>query len=283
MKILKILLPLLFFCHNLLAQECESRYSALVLDGKNNQVLFENRASQYVYPASLTKVMTLYLTFEALEENKLKLSDKIKISAYAEDISEVNKITTLHLKEGDEVTVLQAIRGAAVKSFNEMAVALAEKIAGNEWEFTKMMNEKARKLKMYHTNFRNASGLHEDGQYSTAYDLARLLVAAQKRFPQYKKYFEEKEFVYGEKKYLTHNHFLLGYKGATGFKTGFTSKAGYNLMASAKRDEAAILGVLVACDKFKIRDEFMGEVFDEAFLKVANRDKNEMRVYLEDY
>ncbi len=264
-----------------MAQECKNGYAALVFHGNNKQILFENRANHYIYPASLVKVMTLYLTFEALENGKLSLEQKIKISANVQDVSRVNKITTLQLNEGDEISVLQAIRGSSVKSFNETAVALAEEIAGSEWEFVKMMNEKARKLHMNNTNFRNASGLHEDGQYSTVYDLARLLVAVEKKFPQYKKYFSEKEFIFNGKEFKTHNHFLVDYKGATGFKTGFTNKAGFNLMATAKRGEAAIGGVLVACESYKMRDDFMKEMFDRAFAQLEGEDAGEMKVYLQ--
>lgn len=277
----KILFFLLLFCQQLSAQECTSRYSTLILNEENSQILFENRADEYIYPASLTKIMTLYLVFDALEEKKLNLNQKLKISANAEDISNVNKVSSLHLKEGDEITVKQAIEGTIVKSFNETAIALAEEIAGSEWNFAKMMNKKALELKMYHTNFRNSTGLHEDGHYTTNYDLARLLIAIKKKFPQYKKYFSQKEFDFNGNKFETTNHFLVDYKGATGFKTGFTSKAGFNLMASARRGERSVSGILTSCETFKIRDKFMQEIFDEAFNKMTVSDQKEMQVFLD--
>lgn len=280
MKLLKIFFLFTFFCFNLSAKECASKYSALIFDAKNNHILFEKRADNYVYPASLTKVMMLYLVFEALENGKLHLDQKIKISAYAQDVSAVNKITSLHLREGEEISVLQAIRGSAIKSFNETALALAEAVGGDEWQFVKMMNEKAEKLQMFHTNFRNSTGFHEEGQYSTAQDMARLLIAIEKKFPQYIKYFGQKEFKYDGIDYVTHNHFLLDYKGATGFKTGFTSKAGFNLMASAKREHDEINGVLMACESFRARDKFMKEKFDEAFAYKAEEHEEEMKIYL---
>ena len=269
-----------FFCANVAAKECESQYSSIIIDEKNLRIISENRAEKYIYPASLTKVMTLYLVFEALEKKQISLEQKIKISDYAQDISQVNKVTTLHLKEGDEITVEDAIKGSAIKSFNETALALAELVGGNEWNFVRMMNEKAKSLKMLHTNFRNSTGLHEDGQYSTIYDLARLLIATEKKFPQYRKYFGQKEFVYRDKKYVTHNNFLAKYEGASGFKTGFTSKAGFNLMATAKRGEHSLSAVIVGCETFMARDNYAKEIFDYSFDLMSFKDDAEEKIVL---
>jgi D-alanyl-D-alanine carboxypeptidase len=264
MKVILVLL-LLFSSKTFAQSQCESDFSAILLDEKTNVILYEREAGKLVYPASLTKVMTLYLVFEALQKGKIRLSDKIIISEHAQEISEVNKINTLHLKEGEEITVKKAIEASAIKSMNGAAVALAEKVAGDEWNFAQKMNEKAKKLGMNHSNFRNATGLHEDGQYSTAYDLARLLVAVQKDFKQYRKYFLKKTFVYNGKRFFTHNHFLADYQGATGFKTGFTSKAGFNLMATAKRGKRSLNGVIASCDKRESRDEYAMDIFDQNF------------------
>lgn len=277
-----ILIFLLLFSLNSFAQQqCESDFSAIILDEKTNAILYEKEADKLIYPASLTKVMTLYLVFEALQKKKIKLNDKIVISAHAQEISEVNKINTLHLVEGDEMRVQDAIRATVIKSMNGAAVALSEAVAGDEWSFAQKMNEKAKELGMKHTNFRNASGLHDDGQYSTAYDLARLLLAVQKDFSQYRKYFLEKSFVYNGKRFVTHNHFLADYRWATGFKTGFTSKAGFNLMATAKKNKRAISGVIAACESHEARDGFAIQAFDENFEFLGSRDyAREMRVGL---
>ncbi len=278
---LKILIFFIIFSYNSMAQECTAKYSAIIINDKNNEILYENRAEQFVYPASLTKIMTLYLVFEALEKGKIKLNDKIIISKNVEDVSHINKITTLNLVEGEEISVKKAIEATAIKSMNGAALALAELIAQDEWNFVKMMNKKALELKMFHTNFRNATGLHEDGQYSNVYDLMRLLVVIRKKFAKYNYIFAKKEFEYNDKKFTTHNHFLLEYEGATGFKTGFTSKAGFNLMANATRKNFALSSVIAGCETYLIRDSYAKETFDYAFELVENQDyKKEMKVFL---
>lgn len=277
-----VLFCLIFGCFkNAFSSECTTKYSAILLDQKNENILYEKRAKKIIYPASLTKIMTLYLIFEAIENNKLQLDQKVKASKYAEDISNINRITTLHLKEGQEISIRKLIRATAVKSMNGAAVMLAEALAGDEWSFAKMMNKKAKELKMFDSNFRNSTGLHEDGQYSTVYDLARLLVAIQKDFSQYRGVFSRKEIEYKGKKFISHNHFLLEYEGATGFKTGFTSIAGFNLMATAKRNNINLSGVITSCETHQIRDEFSKLMFDHGF-KILNSDilKNELTVKL---
>lgn len=250
---------------NSLAIECERPYSSLVFKENNNEIIFEMRAEEVIYPASLTKIMTLYLTFEALQKKHLKLEQVLKVSPNVEDVSHINKINTLNLKEGDKITVEQAIKGTVIKSFNETAVALAEAIAGSEWEFAQMMNKKAQELNMTRTNFRNASGFHEAGQYTTSYDLARLTRAIEKKFPQYRKYFAMKEFTFNGTKYKTTNHVLLEYKGANGFKTGFTNASGFNLIASAKRGNVGVKSILTGCESYQTRDEFTKNLLDLAF------------------
>lgn len=264
-----IILPILlhFFTNQAMA-ECTSFYSALVFDDKNNKILFENRADEIIYPASITKMMTAHLLFKALEEKRLSLEHKITISENAQDVGGINKINTMNLRAGDQITVEDALRGMLVKSFNESATALAEAIAGDEWSFAQMMNAKAEELKMEHTNFRNASGLHEAGHYTTNYDLARLVNALEKEFPQYRKYFALKEFVYNGVKYKSTNHILLEYKGADGFKTGFTNAAGFNLIASAKREGERINAVLTGCESYQKRDDFMKSLLDNGFEQV---------------
>lgn len=294
MRYLLILTFLLIFNGNVLAEEvesvenenqeeevleCQSNYSAIVLNDKNNRIIYEHEADKIVYPASLTKVMTLYIAFEEIDAGRLKMSDKLYASGHAQDISAINKITTLKLQEGDSITVREAIKGAAVKSFNEATVMLAERIAGSEWEFSKLMNKKAKELGMNYTNFRNASGLHEPGQYSTVYDMARLLIAIRNDFPNKCKYFSEKELVCNDQKFYTHNLFLKDYDGATGFKTGYTSIAGYNLMATASRNGKSLTAVIAACDRSERRNKYMAKIFDEAF-EVLKKQDDEIKVKL---
>ena len=266
-----ILSILLCFVSNQAMAQCQSLYSALVFEDKNNHILFENRADEIIYPASITKMMTAYLLFEALEEGRLSLEHKITISENAQDVGRVNKINTMNLKAGDQITVENALKGMLVKSFNESATALAEVLAGDEWSFAQMMSAKAEELKMEHTNFRNASGLHEAGHYTTNYDLARLVNALEKKFPQYRKYFALKEFAYNGVKYKSTNHILLEYKGADGFKTGFTNAAGFNLIASAKQDGERVNAILTGCESYQKRDEFMKALLDGGFKQIEHK------------
>ncbi len=263
-----------------MAKECQSNYSAIVINDDGNQIIYEHEADKIIYPASLTKVMTIYLALEEVKKGKLRLSDKIRVSGYAQDISAINKITTLKVQEGEELTVKDAIKGAAIKSFNEATVMLAEKISGSEWEFAKKMNRKAEELGMRYTNFRNSSGLHEPGQFTTVYDLARLLIAIRRDFPEGCKYFSEKSLVCNDKTFYTHNFFLRDYEGATGFKTGYTSIAGYNLMATASRDGKSLTAIIAACDSSESRNNYMAKIFDDAFEVLRGENGGEAKVEL---
>jgi D-alanyl-D-alanine carboxypeptidase len=237
----------------------------LVFDFENHQILSEKKADRILYPASLTKVMTLYLTFEALQKGKLNLDQKLKFSAYAEEVSNINKYNTLHAKEGEVISLRQAIQSVIIKSYNEAAIVLAEAVAGDEWKFVRLMNKKARELGMINTSFRNASGLHEDGQYTTAYDLARLTIAIKKKFPAYYHFFAEKKFKYRGEEYETHNKIILEYQGAEGLKTGFTNASGYNLISVAKRKGRRIASILLRCSNLEKRGLLTVELLDKGF------------------
>lgn len=247
---------------------CSKDYASLVFEEKTGDILFEKRSDQIVYPASLVKLMTLYLTFEALENHKLKPTQVLTISERGEEISKVNKNNTMRLKVGDKITVRDAIRAVIVKSFNEASVTLAESISENEWDFVRKMNEKAQKLGMINTSFRNSSGLHEEGQYTTAYDLAVLVRAIKKDFPGYYHIFSSKEFTYHGTKYETHNHVLVDYKGAEGLKTGFTNASGFNLITAAKKGNVRVISVLVGCSTYQQRDKLTKELLNDAFLQL---------------
>jgi len=251
-------------------QGCSDVYSYLLFDEKTGQVISETRSDKVSYPASLVKLMTLYLTFEAIEKGKLKPDQILHISARGDEISKVNKINRLAIKEGDEITVREAIRAVIVKSFNEAAITLAEAVAGNEWDFVRQMNEKARELGMDNTSFRNASGLHEEGQYTTSYDLARLVISMRKKFPGYYHLFALKDFSYHGTKYETHNHVLVDYKGAEGLKTGFTNAAGFNLVSAANKNEQRIISVLLGCASAEKRDKFTKNLLDEGFVDLED-------------
>lgn len=283
MKFLLVFTSIIFlFASSSKAQSdgCSKGYTSLVFEEKTGDILFEKRSDEIVYPASLVKLMTLYLTFEAIENNKLTPEKSLIVSERGEEISKVNKSNTMRLRVGDKITVREAIHGVIVKSFNEAAVTLAEAVSEDEWDFARKMNEKAQKLGMINSSFRNSSGLHEEGQYTTAYDLALLTAAIKKDFPEYYHIFSLKEFSFNGTKYKTHNHVLVDYKGAEGMKTGFTNASGFNLVSAAKRGENRIISVLLGCSTFKQRDKFTKELFDESFNRLEKHQKNEWEAKL---
>jgi len=245
--------------------ECGKDYSSLVFNLQNGNVIFETEADKIIYPASLTKLMTLYLVFEALKENKLHLKDHLFATERAVSISRVNKINTLNLSVGDNISVELAIKGLIVKSFNELAVMFAEKISGDEWQFVRYMNLKAKELEMSSSNFRNSSGLHNQGQFSTSEDLAKLVLALKKDFPEYYHFFALKEFTYKNIKYATHNNILLKYKGVDGMKTGFTKAVGFNLITSAQQKNKRIISILIGCESIQKRDDLTKQLLDLSF------------------
>ncbi|MES2677883.1 MAG: D-alanyl-D-alanine carboxypeptidase family protein [Pseudomonadota bacterium] len=247
------------------AKECNLNYSALVFNPKNGDVFFEKQSDQIIYPASLTKLMTIYLTFEAIKEKKINLQDELYVSSRAASTSKINKTNTLNLEIGDKISVEQAITGSLVKSFNELTVLLSEAISDNEWQFARDMNAKAQELGMFNTNFRNASGLHNQGQFTSDDDLAKLVLAIRKNFPEYYHYFSLKQFTYNHTKYPSHNNILLKYKGADGMKTGFTNAAGFNLIASAKREGRQVVSIVTGCDSVQKRDDLTKKLLDKAF------------------
>lgn len=267
-KILSLFLFLCSFAAEAAPEGCGKNYSALLFEERSGDILFQKRAEIYAYPASLVKLMTLYLTFEALEKNKLELDQLVTVSERGEEIARVNKINTMRLKAGEKISIRTLIQAVIVKSFNEAAVTLAEVVAGDEWEFVRQMNAKAAQLGMNNSSFRNSSGLHEDGQYTTAYDLARLSKALKKDFPQYYKLFSLKEFSFSGVKYETHNHVLTSYKGAEGLKTGFTNASGFNLVSAAKKKDERVISILMGCASTVSRDQFTKKLLDDAFDKL---------------
>ena len=245
--------------------ECSDIYSSLIFDYNNGNIISEVRSMQTIYPASLVKLMTVYIAFEEIKKNKLRFNQKLTISSRGEEVSNINKINTLKLKKGDQVSVKQAIRGTIIKSFNEASVTLAEAISGNEWQFAKLMNKKARELGMFDTSFKNSTGLHHQGQYTTAFDLARLVKALKSNFPQYYYLFSQEKFKYKDKKFTTHNNVLLDYPGAEGLKTGFTRASGFNLISIAKRNKNRLVSILANCSSHELRDEQTIDAFNQSF------------------
>lgn len=238
------------------------RYASIVIDFESGKVLHEANADHLVYPASLTKMMTLYLAFEALEAGRLSDKTPLEVSRVASQRSP----SKLALRPGQRITVENAILGMVTKSANDAATVLAEALAGGEAKFADKMTEKARELGMTHTTFRNASGLPNRDQQTTARDMATLARALIRDFPHYYHYFATPEFAYNGSTFVNHNRLLKTYPGADGIKTGFTAASGFNLVASAQRNGTRLIGVVMGGRTARSRNAQMARLLDTAFL-----------------
>ena len=249
----------------------EPRYAAIVIDAGSGDILYQQRADSPRYPASITKIMTLYLAFEALATGRLHEDDLITVSSLAASQAP----TKLGLHPGETITVEDAMHAIAVKSANDMAVALAEKIGGSEDRFAAMMTLKARDLGMTHTHYVNANGLPDSRQITTARDIATLCMAVLRDYPQYYHYFGTEEFTYRGVTMSNHNHLLGAMQGVDGFKTGFTNAAGYNLAASAVRDGHRIIAVELGGSSGASRNANVAGLITTAFDLEHRRDLGE--------
>ena len=246
-----------------------AKYAALVLDADTGGVLYSRNADTRNYPASLTKMMTLYLTFEALEQKRLRLDSALPVSRRAAG----QPASKLGLQVGDSITVHEAILSLVTKSANDVATVLAEALGRTEVDFAIQMTKTARRLGMQRTTFRNASGLPNRRQLSTAADMARLAMAHQRDFPQYYKYFATTEFTFRGRVYRSHNNVLKNYKGAEGMKTGYIRASGFNLVSSVKRDGHRLIGVVFGGRTAASRDSHMRRLLDTSFRRVASNPK----------
>jgi D-alanyl-D-alanine carboxypeptidase (penicillin-binding protein 5/6) len=219
----------------------EPRYSAIVMDARTGEVFYDKRSDSPRYPASITKIMTLYLTFEALATGRLSETDILVVSPHAA----AQAPTKLGLRPGDTITVEDAMHAVAVKSANDMAVALAEKIGGSESRFAALMTLKAQELGMTRTRFVNANGLPDSRQVTTARDIATLSRAVLRDYPQYYGFFSQQQFTFRGETMTNHNGLLGRMPGVDGLKTGFTNAAGFNLAASAVRNGQRLIAVVL--------------------------------------
>jgi D-alanyl-D-alanine carboxypeptidase len=240
----------------------EAAYSppsaSIIVDGNTGAVLRASNADGICHPASLTKIMTLYLLFERLESGAIKLDTPLILSAHAA----AQAPSKLGIKAGQVIPVDQAIKAVVTKSANDIAVAIAENLAGDEKEFANLMTLKARALGMDHTTYVNASGLPDDNQITTARDQALLGRAIEDRFPRYYPYFATREFVYHGVAMRNHNHLLGSVEGVDGIKTGYTQESGFNLVTSLHRDGHYIIGVVFGGRSAFERDANMRELIN---------------------
>jgi D-alanyl-D-alanine carboxypeptidase len=234
-------------------------YSAVVLDANSGKVLHADRADELRHPASLTKIMTLYLLFERLESGKIRLDSQLSVSEHASEQAP----TKLGLKPGQTIEVEDAIRGLVTKSANDAAVTVAEAIGGSERDFADMMTEKARALGMARTVYRNASGLPNDDQITTARDQALLGRAIQERFPRYYRYFSTGSFTWHGETLRNHNHLLGRIEGMDGIKTGYTQASGFNLVGSVRRNDRHIVAVVLGGTSAGARDARMRSLIED--------------------
>jgi len=239
------------------------RDAALVVDGQSGQVLYARNSTAERHPASLTKMMTLYLLFDALKAHRLSLHSSITISRHAASQLKVN----LALSPGMTMTVDTAIKAVVVRSANDVAVAIAEAVGGTEGHFAQMMTEKARALGMRNTFYHNASGLPDPLQVTTASDLAILARQLAYDYPQYYPYFATPYFSYHGATYYTHDNLLGRFKGTDGIKTGYTNASGFNLVSSVVRDGAHVIGVVMGGDTARQRDNEMVRLLAATFVR----------------
>jgi len=235
--------------------------TSLVVDGKSGKILHSSNAQTKIYPASLTKVMTIYLIFEALESGKLNMNQKLYVSSYATEARPLK----LYLKPKERITVRDTILGLIIKSANDAARVAAENIAGSEKKFARLMTIRARQLGMKNTTFTNASGWHDPKQVSTAVDLAKLSMAIKRDFPQYYHLFKKNSFEFKGKTVKGHNRVSETYPGAEGLKTGFTNSAGCNLITAATRGNKSLVAVVTGQNSSAIRNKKMVKLLDEHF------------------
>lgn len=249
----------------------QPKYAAIVVDAKSGEVLYAKRADSPRYPASITKIMTLYLTFDALSTGRLKLEDTVLISPRAA----AQAPTKLGLAAGESLTVEEAMQALAIKSANDVAVALAERIGGSESRFAAMMTLRAQELGMVNTRFVNASGLPDSRQISTARDIAILSRAVMRDYPQYYRLFSQTQFTFRGVTMRNHNGLLGRMQGVDGLKTGYTNASGYNLAVSAVRDNRRLIAVVMGGPSTAARDLNAEDLLLTGFDVMTRRDRGE--------
>ncbi|MCV9965409.1 D-alanyl-D-alanine carboxypeptidase [Pararhizobium sp. BT-229] len=243
-----------------------AEYAGIVVDAKTGKVLYSENADSLRYPASLTKMMTLYLTFEALEAGKISKNTPVAFSKRAS----AEPPSKLGVRSGNSITVEQAILALVTRSANDSATALAELLGGSEERFGRIMTNKARALGMTRTTYRNAHGLPNNAQMTTARDQARLGMALRQHFPQYYSYFSTRSFRFGKQTIGNHNRLLGNVRGVDGIKTGYTRAAGFNLVTSAQADGRSIVGVVMGGKSGGSRDAQMRALVAK-YMPVASR------------
>ena len=252
--------------------QASERYAAIVMDARTGEVLLDDHAEEMRYPASLTKMMTLYMVFDALQRGEITLDTRLRASRNATR-QPPSRLGLRCNRRGvcDSITVDQAIRAIAVQSANDVATMVAERLGGSEARFAAAMSARARTLGMTETRFVNASGLPDPLHHSTARDLAVLAQALWRDFPQYYGYFQTESFAWGRRSSRNHNHLLGQVQGLDGIKTGYTRSSGFNLATSTERSGHRVIVVVLGGESAAARDSQVSYLIDGAFEEFARR------------
>jgi D-alanyl-D-alanine carboxypeptidase len=241
-------------------------HASIIIDEATGDILSEANADELNHPASLTKMMTLYLAFEAMQKGRLHWDQRLPVSAWASE----KMPTKLGLRPGDTVSVRDCVLGMIVLSANDAATVMGETLGGTEQGFARIMTAKARELGMTSTVFKNAAGLPDEEQVTTARDLVKLAMALYEKFPEQYHYFSTREFEFRGRTIHGHNHLMYRYPGMDGLKTGFTDASGFNLASSAARGDRRLFGVVMGGTSGGARDQQMADLLDEGFARGAD-------------
>ena len=262
MRLIKLIFNSIFILFFItIASSTKAKYASFIINENTKRIYHNTNGDTRNYPASLTKIMTLYMVFDALKNKKISMNTKFKISKRAAR----QPPSKLNLSAGSSITVKNAILALITKSANDVATVVAENLGKSERNFARLMTRKAKKLGMTRTIFKNASGLPNRGQLSTARDMAILGMAIRKNHPSFFKLFKTKSFIYKGVKYTNHNNLLSSYSGTDGIKTGYTNASGFNLVASVERNGQRIIGVVFGGKKARSRDKHMINLLNKYF------------------
>lgn len=259
------LLSSIMVCMAPQAAFAKPKKAEIVIDAQTGEIIHEDQATEARYPASITKVMTLYLLFDAIENGEISLDDELVFSKNAAS----QPPTKLGVKTGNSVDIETAILALVVKSSNDVAVAIAERLGGSEENFALKMTQKAKELGMIGTNFANASGLPNPNQVSTAEDLAKLAIAIRRDFPREFHYFSTESFEFAGETLNNHNHLVGKTDGVDGLKTGYTNASGYNLATTSVRDGKILVTVVMGGASWRSRDARVSELIDQSYAEIG--------------
>jgi len=269
----KIFIKIIFFCFLIIfSNNISAKKAAIIIDFDTQKTLFEVNADTLNFPASLTKMMTLYIVFDYLDKDKLSWNTKMIVSKTAASRS----CSCLDIKEGDIISVENAVMALIVKSANNVATVISEHISGSERNFAKLMTKYARNIGMSKTTFKNASGLPNRAQMTSARDISKLSYEIIKNFPNKYKLFKTEKFIWKGKTYKTHNHLMKSYQGADGIKTGYIRASGFQLAFSAIRNDKRLIGVYFGGDTGKQRNQRLSFLMNKAFEELNIKSKKKV-------